>query len=364
MKAAGWILAGWLAVWAPAGARAQTPPVPFDPQARITEALGQVRPIAYHSSRLDWAAIEARARALAAVAKDEIDLLPAYQAVVWYLEDNHSFLLPTPALRSGWAARYGDRRLLPDSPRRRAAESPFSTRTVPTSLLRVLPTGRSVAVIVVPAVNTIRGETSAPYGNALYAAVAEVESAACGFVVDLRGNTGGDVWPMVTGLSDLVGDGYAFGYVTAEGQFQPYAVLRDGAALSDPVDPEEPVINRVEGWRRVPGASTAPIAVLIDGATASSGEGTVLSLIGRPTARTFGSRTYGVASSNDRVELSDGVVMYITTTMAADRDGKVYPDGIPPDEPIEPGPGEPDDPADAVEEAAARWLMSQPACSP
>ncbi|WP_372706396.1 S41 family peptidase [Brevundimonas sp.] len=69
------------------------------------------------------------------------------------------------------------------------------------------------------------------------------------------------------------------------------------------------MINRVEGWSRVTGPSTAPIAVLIDGATGSSVEGAALSLIGRATARTFGSRTYGVASANERVELSDGMVM-------------------------------------------------------
>jgi hypothetical protein len=70
-----------------------------------------------------------------------------------------------------------------------------------------------------------------------------------------------------------------------------------------------------------------------------------------------------VASVNDRVELSDGMVMCITTTMSADWNGQVYPDGIPPDEAIEPGPGSPEDPSDAVEEAAMAWLVKQSACS-
>lgn len=362
MKAVGLVLATCLATFATTGtsARSQTPD--FNPQARVTEALEKVRPMAYHTARLDWVAIEARARALAETATDEVDLLPAYQAIVWYLEDNHSFLWPSDALKTGWQTRYGERRLLPDSPRRRVAESPFNTRTLPTASLRVLSSGRSVAMVVVPAVLNIPGETRSPYGDALYSAIAEVEPAACGFIVDLRGNTGGDVWPMVTGLSDLVGDGYVFGYVTADGEFQPYAVLREGAALTDPVDPEEPIINQVTGWRNVAEVSNAPTALLIDGATGSSGEGAVLSLLGRTTTRTFGSRTYGVASSNDRVELSDGTVMYITTMMAADRNGQVYPDGIAPDEAIEPGPGSPEDPSDAVEEAAMAWLVRQPAC--
>lgn len=71
-----------------APAAAQTPP--FDPQARVTEALEKIRPVAFHRDRLDWAGIEARARALAEGARDEVDLMPAYQALVSYLEDNHS----------------------------------------------------------------------------------------------------------------------------------------------------------------------------------------------------------------------------------------------------------------------------------
>lgn len=337
-------------------------PAPFDPQARVTEALAAIRPIAYHRDRLDWLAIEARARVLAAEAHDQVDMLPVYQSLVWYLDDNHSMLSPSDALYEGWTARYGDRRLLPDSPRRRQAASAFKERRDPEAQEAVLPNGRIVGVVVVPAVNQTPDTESAPYGNRLYAAVAAVAPRSCGYVVDVRGNTGGDVWPMITGLSDLVGDGLTFGTVETEGRIDAYAKLDQGRAVYT-LDPEQPVMNRVENWTARPALATAPVAVLMDQATASSGEGVVLAFKGRPGARLFGETTYGVASSNTGVELSDGMELYITTGMMPDRNGAVYPQGIPADEPVATGPGDPNDPADAVEEAAMRWLATQPGCS-
>lgn len=326
----------------------------------MTEALEAIRPIAYHRDRLDWAAIEARARTLAAEAHDQVDMLPVYQSLIWYLDDNHSMLAPSEALLAGWAARHGDRRFLPDSPRRRQSVSEFKTRTEPDVRLVGLTHGLAVAIVTVPAVNQASDEISAPYGNALYAAIDAVAPRACGYVVDVRGNTGGDVWPMISGLSDLVGDGLTFGIVDAAGVNTLYGKLDRGAvaAIDDPTQ----VINRVEGWVARPELATAPVAVLIDQGTASSGEGVVLALKGRPETRLFGEATYGLASANSPVELSDGTVLHVTTGMMPDRNGAVYPQGISPDESVGTGPGRAEDPLDAVEEAAVIWLRDQPNC--
>lgn len=190
-----------------AAANAQPSKPAFDAQGRVTEAIVAIRPIAYNSDTADWPAIETRARSLAANAKDAIDLMPAYAAIVFGLKDGHSTIRPTKEQQEGWIARYGQRRLLPDEPPRPRPQSAFSSREAVAGQVIALPSGRQLFHLMVPAVEWAEGVASAPYGNELFKAVSTGSAKSCGFVVDLRGNAGGDVFPMVTGLSPLIGDG-------------------------------------------------------------------------------------------------------------------------------------------------------------
>ena len=49
--------------------------------------------------------------------------------------------------------------------------------------------------------------------------------------------------------------------------------------------------------------------------------------------------------------------------VVADRNGRIYPDGVRPDTPVAHGEGDPADPDDAVVEAAKAWLAAQPGCA-
>lgn len=339
---------------------ALTAPAPFDPQARVTEAIEQVRPFAFSADKVDWDAIEREMRAIASKAEDTADLLPAYGVLMLRLRDGHSTLIPPPEVAKLYRDRYGDRRLVPDIPPRARVDSTFPDRKEPAA--RVLKLGGKTAVLLeVPGVEWAEGNDSAPYGNRLWQLVAEAEPAACGFVVDVRGNLGGDVWPMVTGLSPLIGDGYRFRSVDRSGVTSDMARL-DGAAALALDGNEQIVINRIDGWRPLPSASSMPVAVLFDQSTASSGEGVVLAFRGSATSRSFGHRTRGLASANDMFELKDGIRLFVTTTMVIDRTGQSHPDGIAPDEQVDAGPGATEDPDDAVVERAKAWLSQQTSC--
>jgi hypothetical protein len=39
-----------------------------------------------------------------------------------------------------------------------------------------------------------------------------------GWIVDLRGNSGGDMWPMVAGLGPIIGDGVLGAFVAPDGR--------------------------------------------------------------------------------------------------------------------------------------------------
>ncbi|MEN3971900.1 S41 family peptidase [Sphingomicrobium sp. XHP0235] len=180
---------------------------------------------------------------------------------------------------------------------------------------------------------------------------------------DLRGNQGGNVWPMVVGLTPLLGENWRSFEVDADGKTTSAGYLENGAAIAGEGDYQGQTIVRMDDWRSLPRLATVPVAVLIDDAVGSSGEGVAVAFRGRPKARFFGEKTYGVASSNEGFIVADRINVVVTTAMMADRDGRIYPDGIVPDTLVSAGPGSSVDPDDAVVESAKIWLARQSECS-
>ena len=331
----------------------------FDAQARVTEALEAVRPIAMNRDQVDWAAVETQARAIAAQAHDSVDLLPAYHLIVWSLHDEHSFMQPTPDQFNEWLRRTDSRRYLPDTPRPRASVSEFKRRPVSDRDL-ALPNGAKLRLVVVPAFS---GDDP---GNAFAQSISDAIGArpgACGYVVDLRGNTGGNMGPMLGGLSPLLGLGYTMPAIAGPGIEGAVLKVEDGRIAGYlPGVAEGMTMGELPRWPEGWDLSSVPVAVLLDQATASSGEAVAVALRGRSHTRFFGEKTFGVASGNQDIPLSDGVTLHVAIALLQDSDGRTYPNGIEPDDAVTTGPGDPQDPDDAVVETAKLWLSGQDAC--
>ncbi|MET3803526.1 C-terminal processing protease CtpA/Prc [Nakamurella sp. UYEF19] len=145
-----------------------------------------------------------------------------------------------------------------------------------------------------------------------------------GWILDLRSNSGGDVWPMLGGIQPLLGSGTIGSFVSP---------------------PEPPIVVRVtptqltQGGQvsiRIPvaaqqGANTDPVVVLTGPTTASAAEFVAIAFRGRPCTTSMGSATDGVPTGNAAFELDDGATLILTTAFETDRTGHVYPDA-----PIEP----------------------------
>lgn len=214
--------------------------------------------------------------------------------------------------------------------------------------------GHDAELIIVPSVSGF-GEKAVAYASRLFGAVADTGPRTCGYVLDLRGNTGGNVWPMLIGLSGLLGDGPQGRSEDADGIIEDYATLKEGSAVVLAEQGRGLTMMTIDNWRPIPSLAAFPVALLLDDATASSGEGVAVAFAGRALTRSFGARTYGVASSNEGYPLADGTNVVVTTAMMVDRNGRTYPDGIEPDQVID---GEGEDPVDV----ALAWLALQPAC--
>jgi carboxyl-terminal processing protease len=171
----------------------------------------------------------------------------------------------------------------------------------------------------------------------------------CGWVVDLRRNVGGNMWPMLHALRPILGEATPGYFVSSTGREEfsyRYGRGPGGSAPDYRLQKSDP-----------------PVAVLTSRLTVSSGEAIAIAFRGRPATRSFGEATAGLPTSNQSFPLVDGAVLVVTVSREADRTGRVYDGRIAPDEDVAidwTRIGTDDDP---VLLAAAAWLRSQPQCA-
>jgi hypothetical protein len=181
-------------------------------------------------------------------------------------------------------------------------------------------------------------------------------SEVCGFVLDLRGNSGGNLWPMLLGLGPWLGDGDVAFAVDPSGGRTP-VWYRDGkAGLGDAVQ----LRLRDAPYRlRSP---ESPIAVLTDRSTASAAEIIAGAFGARGEARRFGAATRGAVTGTRIFPLADGAALVLAVTQTSDRHGRIYLGPLAPDEVVETsarGLALTDQP---VARAALEWLEHHKTC--
>ncbi|MCQ2187948.1 MAG: S41 family peptidase [Bacteroidales bacterium] len=137
-----------------------------------------------------------------------------------------------------------------------------------------------------------------------------ISSDARNVILDLRGNTGGNMYPMIAGVNALLPEGIILKFKKRNG--------RESNLTADYVAKEQGVERK---------ATISPqIAILTDGDTASSGEALLICFRGLSNVRTFGSPTAGYASANRTFDMGDGSKLVITSSCDVARTGEVFCD--------------------------------------
>jgi len=154
---------------------------------------------------------------------------------------------------------------------------------------------------------------------------------ACGWIVDLRRNSGGNLWPMLLGLGPLLGDGDAVLATYPDGRRDGVWHREGAAGLGDFAR----LRVRGEAYRlRDPDAR---VAVLVGPDTASAGEVLAMAFRGADGRRSFGARTGGVNTGTRTFVLPDGAELVLAVVTMSDRTGRAYRGPIEPDVAVEPG---------------------------
>lgn len=177
-----------------------------------------------------------------------------------------------------------------------------------------------------------------------------------GWIIDLRKNTGGNMYPMIAGLAPLLDPGPVIGFREVNGKETEIA-LTDACTFEANGEPMEWTSSFTT--HRNPGSLAQPVAVLIGPRTISSGEATAITLAGRDRTRFFGGTTSGAATSPSTLDLFDGSLLDIATCWMVGPQGAIYPDGVFPDVVVNPSDVVEPIGDDPVVQAAIDWLEQQ-----
>src|ERR1700677_3553457 len=354
---------------APSPANSPTKITP-DAAAFLDNAIDIMRQHALHGQGVDWDALRAEAFKRAGGAFNPIDTYPAIYWSLVQLGDPGSHLRLPPGLYPDQIA------LLQQAEKEASNTAPPSARTettVPTGFTsRRLPEGHIVSsqgknfgYVVLPRCSAKDNDGLLLYAADVRRILTDLSAQdPKGWIVDLRGNTGGNMWPMLTGIGPVLGDGVVGSFVAADGNIPWF--YQDGKTGTRNPAGLETVSLDLEEAPALQTPSSAPVALLVDSSTASSAEAITIAFHGRSDTRFFGSRTAGKSTAVQPFKLDDGAELYLTTAIDADRTGKQFPDGFTPDQVFPSTTVMPSENSDPVVLGAQTWLVASttPAAAP
>ncbi|RSK46661.1 S41 family peptidase [Hymenobacter perfusus] len=164
-----------------------------------------------------------------------------------------------------------------------------------------------------------------------------------GWVVDLRGNMGGNMWPMLVGAGPILGEDTLGYFIESHNTKTAWRYEKGKALLDGNIQAETANYYTLKSANPI-------VAVLTDTLTASSGEAVAVAFKARKHTRSFGAGTCGVSTSRSRFYLSEGSVLLLTTAVFADRRLVQYGQSLAPDEPLK---------SSEVVPRAIRWIREE-----
>jgi carboxyl-terminal processing protease len=288
--------------------------------AYLNNLIDLMRTNSINRLTIDWQAFRNEVFREAGAAQSIGDLNPAIRLAITMLRDGHSSYRSA----AGTTIFVSLRSCVP---------APVATLTAPSNIGTVRVTGFSGS-----------GEAANAFARQIQDAIRAADrDDLIGWIVDLRSNGGGNMWPMIAGVGPIVGDG-PLGYFIDPLGTETGWEYRDGSSFSG---------GFIAATATPPYRLRRPqprVAVLSNVGIASSGEATLIAFRLRPNTRSFGEATCGLSTANSTFTLSDGATLTLTRSVMADRAKNRFGDRITPDEVFT-------DQSQAIERAIA-WLQT------
>jgi carboxyl-terminal processing protease len=280
-----------------------SPTAEIDPVAYLRIALDFIQENALFSHDIDWPAMREEAFRRAEGATTSAD---TYRAISYVLSEAggiHSRLVEQDLIAS----------MTQDNPE------------------ALLPEGRrigDVGYLLLPPAN-FGEDYPQRYADTALEIIREIDGQpACGWVIDLRDNTGGNMWPMLAAVEPLLGEREVGAFVDEADGIRQAWILREGQSIRG-----EDVVTSATDYDLQ--QENPPVAIITGRMTASSGEAVIVAFRGREDTRSFGEPTRGVPTANVSEIMPDGAALAVTVALMADRTGQTYDGAIEPDQPVD-----------------------------
>lgn len=289
--------------------------VPDSVRRVIDSSIVLLRTYALHRDRPDWNYVRERAYELAGQTTRWEELGPAISWLFESVDDHHGWLAVKDSV---FRWQRTEQPFLSEKVRQAFAKGP--------RIVRQMLSGE-IGYLRVPSMvmDTAQYQQAArALLDSLYFLQAR---GARKFIIDLRLDAGGAMFPMLAGLSPLLGNGEFIGNADCNGRVLDMVRMKDG------------VVQRADGGavrvdlRGWPVLKDAPVVVITGHGTASAGECVAIAFKGRKHTSFIGEPTGGSTTANAGHWIVDGQVgIVIAETMATDRDHRCYPRNLVPDE--------------------------------
>ena len=298
------------------GAIAQNKPAPLVDSVKnyLDSTFSIIQRNALNKSKVNWPLLKQTVYEKAAGATTYEDILPLYSYIFEQLDDHHG-MLKFKNKSYYWNGN--------DTP----VPNQILTQAIAKYKEPVAQTiGKNIGYILIPGNDDFSSKRIDSITAAIKKEIAKVSSKNIkGWIIDLRNNTGGNMYPMIAGLSKLIGDGKAGSFVSPEGVSSDSWSIKDGALFY-----ETTRVSAVEN-QGYPVPLNIPLVILIGNYTASSGEMTAISIKGRKNAVLIGEPSAGYTTVNTGFRLNSYSGLNLAIAYAADRNDQLYPKRITPD---------------------------------
>lgn len=277
--------------------------VPKEVSEYLTETLDLLEENSVYKNEIDWKEFKSDVLKKVSNAKKIEDTYPAISYAIKKLNDNHSYFRPIK-------------------------ESEANLENKPLPILADEITPDDIGYIRIPF--CIGNESE--YNDYIMEIRAKIEKESQnmlkGWIIDLRGNFGGNMWPMLLSIEPLIGNG-TFGYfIDANSKCKAWKLNKGKAYIDDQLIIETNIHSKED-------FSNQFLAVLTDNQTASSGEAVAVALKLRENSKSFGQSTFGVSTGCVSHELSDGSIINLAESIFADRKKTKFGSKIIPDFQVE-----------------------------
>lgn len=301
-------------------AQSTSSPIVDSVKTYLDKSLEIIQANALNSNKINWSKLHKDVYEKASGATRYEDILSIYPYIFEQIDDHHGSL-KYKGKTYGWNKQASVK-----------VSNVISAATDKYVKVDAKVIGKDIGYILVPGNSDFGGKKMDSIIRNIKQAIARVHNKKIkGWILDLRVNTGGNMYPMIAGLTELIGDGNVGRFVTPSNKSEGEWIIKNNMFF---VDTNKVSSIAYNGYRI---KQDIPLAVLISGNTASSGEMTAITTVGRKNSILIGEPSANYTTINQGFKLNAYSGLNLAVNYVSDRNGKVYYKQIEPDKLVKNG---------------------------